>query len=131
MPACTEPFDEAQHIGPTRALDPEMLLLQTDGAALIARALEDLPCRSRALIVHRDLEGLSYQELADVMDLPIGTVMSGLSRARTALRRAIGRRLAFPALARQVTVADAESVSGASAARCSAAARPGRQRTMA
>ena len=42
-----------------------------------------------SFLVLRELEGLSYQELADVLESPIGTVMSGLSRARRAFRRAL------------------------------------------
>jgi RNA polymerase sigma-70 factor (ECF subfamily) len=48
-----------------------------------------LPRRFRELLVLRELNGLSYRELADVMKMPIGTVMSGLSRARQAFRRAL------------------------------------------
>ena len=47
---------------------------------LIERAMSNLPDRFRELLVLRELEGLSYRELADVMGIPIGTVMSG-SRA--------------------------------------------------
>jgi len=47
----------------------------------------------RELLVLRELEGLSYQELADVLGIPIGTVMSGLSRARHALRYALTTHL--------------------------------------
>lgn len=92
----TDPFDEGQHRSPTAVPDPETLLLRSDGAALVARALCDLPERSRALLVHRELEGLSYQELADRMGIPLGTVMSSLSRARQALRGAIEKRLTPP-----------------------------------
>jgi hypothetical protein len=48
-----------------------------------------LPDRFRELLVLRELEGLSYREVADAMDIPMGTVMSGLSRARQALRSAL------------------------------------------
>ena len=65
LQACTEPFDEGQHNGTSPALDPEALLLRTDGVTLITRTMSDLPDRSRELLVRRELEGLSYQELAD------------------------------------------------------------------
>jgi RNA polymerase sigma-70 factor (ECF subfamily) len=58
--------------------------------------MSHLPDRARELLVHRELEGLSYQELADVMGIPMGTVMSGLSRARRALRGALHRQLTPP-----------------------------------
>ena len=87
--AATDPFDEQQHSGDQPASDPETLLLHADDVTLIERALSNLPDRFRELLVLRELEGLSYRELADVMDIPIGTVMSGLSRARQALRGAL------------------------------------------
>ena len=54
--------------------------------------MSDLPGRHRELLVFRELQGLSYQEMADVMGIPMGTVMSGLSRARQAFRDAAGNR---------------------------------------
>jgi RNA polymerase sigma-70 factor (ECF subfamily) len=80
--AVTDPFDEEQHRSDRSASDPETLLLQTDDATLIARAMRNLPGRFHQLLVLRELEGLSYRELADVMGIPMGTVMSRLSRAR-------------------------------------------------
>jgi RNA polymerase sigma-70 factor, ECF subfamily len=88
----TDVFDEEQHSGGQQRPDPETLLLQTDDAWIIDSALRNLPKRSRELLVLREMEGLSYQELADVLDIPIGTVMSGLSRARGALRTALERQ---------------------------------------
>src|SRR5262245_20786224 len=87
-------FDEEKHTTPQ--LTPEMLLLHEENASLIEGAMSELPARFRELLVLRELEGLSYQEVADVLRIPIGTVMSGLSRARRALRRGLcaelGRR---------------------------------------
>ena len=91
--ALTDPFDEEQHHSARPASDPETLLLQTDDAALIARAMRNLPGRFQQLLVLRELEGLSYRELADVVGIPIGTVMSRLSRAREALRGALNSEL--------------------------------------
>jgi len=87
--AATDPFDEQQHSNPSPLSDPERLLLQTADVALIQRAIGSLPTRFRELLVLRELEGLSYREIADVMSVPIGTVMSSLSRARRALRVAL------------------------------------------
>jgi RNA polymerase sigma-70 factor, ECF subfamily len=90
--APTDAFDEEQHSSATSArpqANPETLLLQTDDAASIARAMSSLPDRFHRLLVLREVEGLSYQELADVMGIPVGTVMSRLSRAREALRGAL------------------------------------------
>ena len=88
----TDVFDEERHVD-SSGLNPEALLLQSAEVAMIEAALCDLPGRFRELIVLRELEGLSYQELADVLGIPIGTVMSGLSRARRALRVALNARL--------------------------------------
>lgn len=82
-------FDEEQHSGTRLTIDPEMLTLQAADAELIEQAMKELPARSRELLALRELEGLSYQELADVLEVPIGTVMSGLSRARLAFRKAL------------------------------------------
>jgi RNA polymerase sigma-70 factor (ECF subfamily) len=89
----TDPFDEEQHHSAQTGSDPEALLLQTDDATLIARAMHNLPDRLHQLLVLRELEGLSYRELADVMGVPMGTVMSRLSRARQALRGALDTEL--------------------------------------
>ena len=91
--ARTDPFDEAYHGGPQPAPDPEMLLLRSEDARLITRAMSDLQGRHRELLVFRELEGLSYQEMADVMGIPMGSVMSGLSRARQAFRTALDNQL--------------------------------------
>ena len=95
--ALTDRFDEEQHGSARPAFDPETLLLQTDDATLIARAMRHLPDRFHQLLVLRELEGLSYRELADAMEIPIGTVMSRLSRAREALRGAVDSELGLPA----------------------------------
>jgi len=89
LEALTDSFDEEQHRSARPVSDPETLLLQTDDATLIARAMRHLPDRFHRLLVLRELEGLSYRQLADVMGIPMGTVMSSLSRARQALRHAL------------------------------------------
>ena len=86
-------FDEQYHSDATLTIDPETLALQADNVELIEHAMRELPARARELLVLRELEGLSYQELADVLGIPIGSVMSGLSRARLAFRRALEARL--------------------------------------
>ena len=91
--AATDPFDEEHHSTDRPASDPETLLLHTDDVALIERAMSTLPDRSRELLVLRELEGQSYRELADVLRMPIGTVMSRLSRARQAFRAALENEL--------------------------------------
>ena len=91
--AITDMFDEECHSATHAANDPETILFQTDTASAIERAMDDLPDRSRELLVLRELEGLSYRELADAVGIPMGTVMSGLSRARHAFRGAMSNQL--------------------------------------
>lgn len=55
----------------------------------VLTAMETLPEQARVLIALVSIDGLSYKEAADVLELPLGTVMSRLSRARLALRRAL------------------------------------------
>lgn len=83
-------FDEDQHSAQGPPTDPETLLLRSRDAATINRALEELPEEFREALVMRELEGLSYKEIADVAGLPIGTVMSRLARARKRLQQALG-----------------------------------------
>ena len=103
--AVTDLFDEEQHSTTSPMNDPETLLLQSDTASAIEQAIADLPDRSRELFVLRELEGMSYRNMADAMDIPMGTVMSSLSRARQALRGALPDHLnpsgARPATHRQ------------------------------
>jgi RNA polymerase sigma-70 factor (ECF subfamily) len=91
--APTDTFDEQRHSGARSADDPETLLLQIDTAAVIDQAMDHLPDRMRELLILREVQGLSYREMADVMEVPIGTVMSGLSRARQAFRCALNNEL--------------------------------------
>ena len=57
-------------------------------------ALNELPVDYREVIVLREMEGLSYSEIAEAMGVPIGTVMSRLSRARGESRDALAQRIA-------------------------------------
>jgi RNA polymerase sigma-70 factor (ECF subfamily) len=69
---------------------PERLLLQQADEQLVEQAMSQLPVRYREILILRELEGLSYRQIADVMGVPLGTVMSMLSRARTHFRQAAG-----------------------------------------
>lgn len=84
--AATDAFDEDRHGGSRPQPTPESLLLRTDDALLVTRAMSTLPDHLQRVLVLRELEGLSYRELADAAGIPLGTVMSRLSRARAALR---------------------------------------------
>ena len=67
------------------ALDPEASLLQHQAVARVREALDQLPVEFREVLVLREIEGMSYKEIAAVARVPIGTVMSRLARARDRL----------------------------------------------
>ena len=71
---------------------PEALIVRNATAASIREALENLPAEYREALVLRELEGLSYKEIASIAAVPIGTVMSRLARARKHLRRRLERQ---------------------------------------
>lgn len=65
---------------------PEALVSQKERARLVQSAVLSLPEGSRAVLVLREYEGLSYQEISSILDIPLGTVMSRLSYARNTLK---------------------------------------------
>ncbi len=73
--------------------DPEQSALAGDRRRQVAAALAALPIESREILVLREIEDLSYKQIAVVIDVPIGTVMSRLARAREKLAAELGRRL--------------------------------------
>jgi RNA polymerase sigma-70 factor (ECF subfamily) len=93
-------FDEELHTSDTAASSPEELLLKSVDGRLVEKALSELPHRFREILVLRELEDLSYKEIAAIMDMPIGTVMSTLSRAREKFRDGAGRLIRLLALPR-------------------------------
>jgi RNA polymerase sigma-70 factor (ECF subfamily) len=80
-------FDEELHGPPSP--NPETLAIAANSRGRLTRALEGLPPRFREVIVLRELEGCSYKEIATITSIPIGTVMSTLSRARRQLQLAL------------------------------------------
>jgi RNA polymerase sigma-70 factor (ECF subfamily) len=81
------PLDDERHAEASDALNPEQLLQQRIDHEAVRRAIEALPDEFREVIVLRELEGLSYQQIAEVAEVPLGTVMSRLSRARGRLQQ--------------------------------------------
>ena len=71
--------------------DPESLLLHKQESAKVNQAIETLPAVFREVLILRELEEMSYEDIAAVADIPLGTVMSRLSRARAMLRVALVR----------------------------------------
>ena len=80
-------FDEELHQRPGPTL--EALAAQNHKQHRLMRALESLPARSREIIVLRELAGCSYKEIAEITGVPLGTVMSTLSRTRERLQRSL------------------------------------------
>lgn len=80
------PFDEELHGGDGSPAPDEQAVRASD-RQLLRQALEELVPEFREVTVLRELEGLSYQEIATVTEVPVGTVMSRLSRARKQLRQ--------------------------------------------
>jgi RNA polymerase sigma-70 factor (ECF subfamily) len=72
------------------ARDPYVLYLRKLEGQEIKAAIESLPSLYREIVVLRDIEGFSYQQIATLLDCPAGTVMSRLGRAREKLRRILG-----------------------------------------
>ena len=85
----TLPFDEELHDTRPAAADPEVSLLQNERTELLRQALAELPPDLREVLVLRELEELSYREIANIAGVPIGTVMSRLSRGRKRLQQVL------------------------------------------
>lgn len=86
-------LDAAEQSGAIEpAPSPESVLNDQHAHALLLELMNELPLPFREVLVLRELEELSYREIAAVTDLPVGTVMSRLARARLQLRAAWARR---------------------------------------
>jgi RNA polymerase sigma-70 factor (ECF subfamily) len=84
----TIPLDDEEH-GQKMAVEldtPETLLFERASRDALQSAVDDLPVYSREVLLLCDVEEMSYQEISETLSIPIGTVMSRLSRARRALR---------------------------------------------
>ena len=86
-------FDEGIHGAGSDAADPEKSLLSEDQRRSVQRAVEALPLDLREVVVLRELEGLSYKEIAQIVAIPMGTVMSRLARARERLQQLLAPRM--------------------------------------
>ena len=81
--------DEEIHEIEDTSSNPEVLLLKNSDRQEMMRAVEQLPVEFREALILRELEGLSYKEIAEMADVPIGTVMSRLARARKLLQQSL------------------------------------------
>ena len=88
------PIDDAtEALAATNDANPETVLLQRIDQDLLREALSELPIEFREVLILREMEGLSYKEIAALAELPIGTVMSRLARARGRLQKKLAGRL--------------------------------------
>jgi RNA polymerase sigma-70 factor (ECF subfamily) len=89
--------DDAAHEGASVTLlnppdsNPESILARDENKGLLNRALEALPVEFREVLVLRELEDLSYKEISRIAEIPMGTVMSRLARARKSLGECLVR----------------------------------------
>jgi RNA polymerase sigma-70 factor (ECF subfamily) len=91
----TVPLDP-QDDGPELAVasdTPETILIERSNSHLLQSAMEELPVHFREILLLCEVEEMSYQEIAETLSVPIGTVMSRLSRARKTLRDRLRRQV--------------------------------------
>jgi RNA polymerase sigma factor (sigma-70 family) len=89
----TTMFDEEIHSADSDTSNPATLVLQSADHEILRQALDELPVEFREVVVLRDLEDFSYKEIAEIANIPAGTVMSRLARARERLKQVLSNRL--------------------------------------
>lgn len=89
----TLPLDREEDAVARPSDTPEAVLLARADEQMIQSALERLPVQFREVILLCDVEEMSYQEIAEIIGIPIGTVMSRLSRARKAMRELLREKM--------------------------------------
>ena len=89
----TTPFDEESHGSGYESISPATILEHSEDSELIREAMDQLPAEFREILMLRHQEGLSYKEIADIVQIPQGTVMSRLARARAKLRECLVARI--------------------------------------
>jgi len=82
--------DEGKPESPVDSDTPETILLNHANFELIRKAIDDLPVHYRETLLLCEVEEMSYREMAEILSVPIGTVMSRLARARRAIRESLG-----------------------------------------
>jgi RNA polymerase sigma factor (sigma-70 family) len=86
-------FDEEIHSADCDTSNPATLVFESADQQILRQALDELPVEFREVVILRDLEGLSYKEIAGIAKIPAGTVMSRLARARGRLKQFLCNRL--------------------------------------
>jgi RNA polymerase sigma-70 factor (ECF subfamily) len=89
----TTTFDEEIHVSGRESVSPATILEHSEDAELIKEAMNELPAEFREILTLRHQEGLSYKEIADIAQIPPGTVMSRLARARAKLKECLAARI--------------------------------------
>jgi RNA polymerase sigma-70 factor (ECF subfamily) len=89
----TTPFDEEIHAVGRESVSPAATLEHAEDAELIKNAIDQLPAEFREILTLRHQEGLSYNEIGEILKVPIGTVMSRLARARGKLKEYLAARI--------------------------------------
>src|SRR5438132_2602515 len=89
----TTTFDEQLHASGHESVSPATILEQSENTALIKEAMDELPAEFREILTLRHQEGLSYKEIAEIAQIPPGTVMSRLARARGKLKEYLAARI--------------------------------------
>jgi len=89
----TTPFDEEIHGSGHESVSPATILEHAEDAELVKEAMDELPAEFREILALRHQEGLSYKEIADIAQIPLGTVMSRLARARDKLKECLAARI--------------------------------------
>jgi RNA polymerase sigma-70 factor (ECF subfamily) len=92
-------LEDEEQVLPTTKETPESILLQRSDWQFVQQALEQLPVAYREVLLLCEVEEMSYQEISATLAVPMGTVMSRLSRARQALRGAVQKMQAAGAKA--------------------------------
>lgn len=83
-------MDDLEGILPTDTSNPHSLLERKELQMVLEKAIQGLPQDQKAILILRDIEGLSYEEIADSLEVELGTVRSRLHRARMAVRASLG-----------------------------------------
>ena len=89
----TTTFDEEIHGFGRESVSPATILEHAEDAELVKEAMDELPAEFREILALRHQEGLSYKEIADIAQIPLGTVMSRLARARDKLKECLAARI--------------------------------------
>ena len=86
-------FDEEIHASPDESVSPAAVLERSEDAGLIEAAMNELPAEFREILTLRHQEDLSYKEIAEILRIPQGTVMSRLARARARLAECLAGQI--------------------------------------